>query len=629
MQYFCNLDQFFGLKRGRLVAALLASAVFSCGMTTALATTSIVVNATAPKLTLGEGSNDLVTLQSLFQGTSMPEEQLVPGPYDQLMIDLKMKRLRSLHDDGYCDINQQTGEFGFNFGGSFTAGDCGHVAWRLQDMLARGVSPHFSLASFMPPSFVALTQNNRGAETWSTATLDKYKDFARKLVRYIVTKSFDGGAPSVIFEISNELDIADGYPLNFVNDPAQSGQFAQRPLGTWGRWLWWIDTDSYLLHQWYPLQANTYPYPAYGLAYPYTGDVRRLDRGLSPMHKIYADAVDSVRQEISNDPVLSVQYAGKTIEIAGPALAGFTFLWNPANGFPTMEETFLEQILNPATTLNSGTDKARFNSSLDRFSFHYYGSGDNNTEPFSLLRQQVATVRQKLSALGKSNVKLFVSEWGPAAIDVYSPLDINYSHKGAAWAAAFLVEAVSLKISMGNFLLLHDHMPDVTSALMLNQASLMHKQVASNGSVSYYPKALTNVFKMFARMQGERRPVTLSTTGTSNLGAFATSDPLGATADIIVYNYDHALAFQAINGSLPETAEEFTVRFDNLPDGQVKVERFLVDSETSNLRAFIADPSHSPDLYAVQTLYMQVTNSQLTLPATELKLGVTHWRITR
>src|ERR1700750_192003 len=143
---------------------------------------------------------------------------------------------------------------------------------------------------------------------------------------------------------------------------------------------------------------------------------------------------------------------------------------------------------------------------------------------------------------------------------------------------------------MGNFLLLHDHMPDVTSALMLNQASLMHKRVASNGSVNYFPKALTNVFKMFARMQGERRPVTLSTTGTSNLCAFATSDPLGATADIIVYNYDHALAFQAINGALPETAEEFTVRFDNLPDGQVKVERFLVDSETSNLRAFIADP---------------------------------------
>ena len=61
----------------------------------------------------------------------------------------------------------------------------------------------------------------------------------------------------------------------------------------------------------------------------------------------------------------------------------------------------------------------------------------------------------------------------------------------------------------------------------------------------------------------------------------------------------------------------------------MKVERFLVDSETSNLRAFIADPSHSPDLYAVQTLYLQVTNGQLTLPATELKLGVTHWRITR
>lgn len=628
MQYLFNLDRFLGLKRGRLVVAFLASTSLGCGMTTALAATSIVVDAAAPKLTLGEGSDDLATLQSLFQSANVPNEPFAPGPRNQIMKDLKMKRMRMLLDDVYCDIDQQTGEFGTNYNGSFTAGDCNQLGWRLQAALDHGVSPHVAVAAFMPPSFVALTQNNRGAETWSTDTLNKYKEFARKLVRYTVTKSFDGGAPSVIFEISNEMDIADNTPENFVNDPAQSGQFTLKPLGSWGRWLWWIDSDSYLLHQWYPAQAQTYPYPAYGLAYPYGGDMRRLDRGISPVHKIFADAVDSVRQEINNDPVLSVKHAGKTIEMDGPALSGFTFLFNPALGIPTMEEAFLDQILNPAATLNSGTDKARFNSSLDRFSFHYYGTSD--TEPFSFLRQLVATVKQKLADLGKSNIKLFVSEWGPASIDVNSPLDINYSHKGAAWAAAFLVEAVTLKISMGSFLTLDDYVTDPSIPPLLNQASLLHKHVDYDGGVHYYPKAATNVFKMFAWMQGERRPVTLSTTGTSsNLGAFATSDPQGTSADIIVYNYNHALVFQNNNGSLPDTAEEFTVRFDNLPDGQVKVERYLVDSETSNLKAYIDDYNHSPDLYAVQTLYLQVNNGQLTLPSTELKLGVTHWRITR
>jgi hypothetical protein len=629
MRYLFNLDRFLGLKRGRLVVALLASTCLSCGMTAALAATSIVVDAVAPKLTLGEGSDDLVTLQNLFQSANMPNEPLAPGPINQVMKDLKMKRMRFLLEDVYCDIDQQTGEFGTNFNGSFTAGDCNPLGWRLQQALDNGVSPHVAVASFMPPSFAPLTQNNRGAETWSTDTQNKYKEYAKKLVRYIVTKSFDGGAPSVVFEISNEMDIADSAPENFINDPAKSAQFALKPLGPWGRWLWWIDSDSYLLHQWLPYQAQTYPYPAYGLAYLYGGDVRRMDRGISPVHKIFADAVDSVRQEIHNDPILSVKYAGKTIEMDGPALAGISFLFNPGLGIPTMEEVFLEQILNPATTLNSGTDKARFNSSLDRFSFHYYGTSDG-AAPFSMLRQLVATAKQKLDDLGKSNVKLFVSEWGPAVLELNSPVDINYSHKGAAWAAAFLVEAVALKISMGSFLILDDYVTDPNIPPMLNQPSLLHKRVDYDGTVHYYPKPATNVFKMFARMKGERRPVTLSTTATSsNLGAFATSDPQGTSADIVVYNYNHALVFQNGNGSLQDTAEEFTVRFDNLPDGPVKVERYLVDADTSNLKAFIVDYDHNPDLYAVQTLYLQVNNGQLTLPSTELKLGVTHWRITR
>ena len=76
------------------------------------------------------------------------------------------------------------------------------------------------------------------------------------------------------------------------------------------------------------------------------------------------------------------------------------------------------------------------------------------------------------------------------------------------------------------------------------------------------------------------------------------------------------------------TASAIQTRVDP-QTGQVKVERYLVDADTSNLKAFIIDYDHSPDLYAVETMYLQVNNGQLTLPSTQLKLGVTHWRITR
>ncbi len=72
-----------------------------------------------------------------------------------------------------------------------------------------------------------------------------------------------------------------------------------------------------------------------------------------------------------------------------------------------------------------------------------------------------------------------------------------------------------MKISMGSFLILDDYVTDPNAPPMLNQASLLHKHVDHDGSVHYYPKAATNVFKMFARMKGERRSVTLSTAGTN------------------------------------------------------------------------------------------------------------------
>src|SRR5262245_58819525 len=180
-------------------------------------------------------------------------------------------------------------------------GDCNPLAAHFQDLVDAGlggVSPHVALSPFMPPSFVALTPNNRGAEAWQPTTLARYNDYAKALVRFIATRAFDNGAPSVVFEISNELDIADSEPEHFVSKPnggpTDPSALSLKPVGTWGRWLWWIDSNTFDVHQWGingPNQAVAYPYPATGLAYPYRADPRRMDRQLSPLHKIFSDAV--------------------------------------------------------------------------------------------------------------------------------------------------------------------------------------------------------------------------------------------------------------------------------------------------------------------------------------------------
>jgi hypothetical protein len=596
-------------KRCNLLLALLAlTSLGISAVTTALADAAIVVNASTT-VTQSDSGDDLATLQNIFQSANAPAEPAI-GQFTQIIAELKMKRMRILQSDIYCDVDAY-GNFGTNQNGVFVAGDCYPLAWHLQWALDNGLSPHVAVAAAMPPSFVQFGP----AETWSGPTLDRYRVYAERLVHYIATTAFDGGAQSVVFEISNELDIADSEPENWnATDPSL---FALKPLGPWGRWLWWTK-PSYQLHQWPPLQAHEYPYgDDAGLAYPYGTDIRRLDRQISPVHKIFADRIKALRSQFGGNP----NYAGKTIEIAGPAFAGLSFASN--SGYPTLEEGFLDQIL------NSQIAGGQFNADLDRFSFHYYGSNDiyvptESTLPFASLKLVTDTIKAKLETLGRSDIKLFISEWGPT---VDEGTDINYSHKGAAWAAAFLTEAVAQKIAIGSYLIVGDGLTDPGNPSRRGQASLMHKEVASDGSVHYYPKPAANVFKMFARMTGTRRQAIVSPSGSnSNLGAFAASDE--SSASVVVFNYNRTLVFQNNDNSLPDAPETFTVSLNNLPfDGDVTIQRYQVDAATGNLKAFLDDPGHpDPNLQMVQTTG-RVENGQLTLPQYGLGLGVTLWRI--
>jgi hypothetical protein len=568
---------------------------------------TIVVDA-ATKVTESASGGDVATLQNIFQDATAPQDGTI-APMSQIIADLRMKRMRILGADVYCDLDA-TGSFGnvpadaSGNVGAVVPGDCNLLAQQIDWALSNHLAPHVALASSMPVSFVPYGP----AEQWSVDTLARYKSYAQQLVSYVLQKSFDpsaanGGASQVIFEISNEIDIADPTPQNFyAASPPDPSLFALLPLGPWGRFLWWIDPATYNLREWPIVDANSYPYSI---------DLRRLEHGISPLQKIFADQIDAIR----TDPQFQAAYPGKTVEIAGPAFAGVSFHHYPLSALPTLEERFLDQMLDPNTDVDAATGIARFNAKLDRFSFHFYGDFQNGWDPnaaqYTTLKYLTNTIGSKLAALGHSAMPLFVSEWGPSAD---STGDINYSHKGAAWVAAFLTEAVHDRISAGAFLSLHDGVGAQPG--IIGMASLMHKAIASDGSVTYRPKPPANVFKMFAMMSGTRDAVTLPTD--LGLGAFAAND--ATSAGLIVYNY---------NAAFTDTAKTFAAEFDNLPfDGIVTVRRYLVDAYTSNLATFLSQPGQpDPSLQMVEQFTAEVQNGELVLPARGLGLGVTFWQV--
>jgi len=593
----------------RLVSlSLLAFALLELGSaTTARADAHISVDVLTPFNAGISGNDDLGDLKRIYQSANSPAE-IALDQFNQIIAETGMKRARLLQSDIYCDLDQAGNAFGSWKDGVFAPGECYPLAWHLEWALTRGLSPHVAVASSMPKSMVEYGPG----ESWDPQgpAPARFRKYEEALVRYIATKSFDGGASSVIFEVSNELDIADNAPDNWSTDPST---YTLKPLAPWGRWLWWIDPDKYVLRQWPPAQTHVLSNAEdVGLSYPYGGDSRRLSRQLLPVQKIFAQAIGTVRAELAGN----AGYNGKTIELAGPAFAGLTFLYNPLDSppSPTMEEQFLDQTFNPYAVPYGG----KFNAAVDRFSFHYYGS-TGVAAGFAMFDHMMDTIDAKLQALNKPGVRLFLSEWGPTADET---TDINYSHKGAAWTAAFL-GAVSRKISLGSYLIIGDGLVDAPSSL--GQASLLHKVPHGDTPADYYPKPVANLFKMYNKMSGERVQATLAGGSDSHLNAFATWDGGSSTANIMLYNYDAARVFGS--NTSQEVPEAFLLAVDNLPfgNGPVTVERYVIDATHSNLAVFLADPNQSPDLQQT-TLTATVSGGQLTLSDT-LGLGVSLYRV--
>lgn len=585
--------------------------------------------------TLPQGGGDVLpTLKNIFQSANAPgnvssypdalADQMLP-----LMAGLGVKRARLLLVDEYCDIDAQ-GTFGGNSSGSFVAGDCFPLAWQLDWLIKANLSPHMAVASHMPTSFVEYGP----AETWgdrridpndssSPKIIDHYKDYAKALVRYIADKMFTAGAQSAIFEVSNEIDIAADYPI------CSASGCTLQPLGAWGRWLWWIDPSTYdpAINAWAFTIAHENDS---GLGFPGNGDVRRLGRGLLPVQKIVSDAIAALNSQNL--------YGGKTIEVAGPAMAGWTLAVRPQGTLPSMEEQFIEQTFNAS---------GPFYANLDRFSFHYYGSVEalrtarpealcttDVPDPFNLFGQMVTAYKTKLNVANMSAVPLFLSEWGATACDSG---DVNFSHKGAAWVAAFLPEALAQGVTMGSFLTIEDRLvyggPAATS--LLGGASLWHTY-GDASSYTFLPKPPTNVFKMYSLMSGLRNQVTVTPAGSSShLDAFVTSDQ--NSTSVMVYNFDPYLVFNNDANMRADTPENFSISVSNMfksvgYSGSVKVERYVVDANHSNLAYFLQHrsdaPSPDPNLQKLPDATATVVNGNLQLASQSLGLGVMLYRIT-
>lgn len=634
-----------------ILAALAATALSLVQVRTAAADAAFSIDARST-LPLG-GEDVLPTLKNIFQSGNAPgnvssyhdplADQMLP-----LMADIGVKRARLLLTDEYCDIDSK-GSFGGTSTGSFVANECFPLDWQLDWLIKANLSPHMAIASHMPASFVQYGP----AETWgdrridpnnadSPKIIDHYKAYAKGLVRHIADKMFAASARSAIFEVSNEIDIAADYPT------CNGSSCTLQSLGPWGRWLWWIDPNRYSFSassQAYAIADEDNPQ----LGFPYNGDVRRLGRGLLPVQKIFADAITAVNTELSQSSL----YNGKTIEVAGPAMAGWNLIVRPQGAGASLEEQFVEQAFNPYA-LPYG---ARFNMPLDRFSFHYYGSVealrtttvehacDDVTQPFALFEQMTKAYKAKLNAFSMQNVPLFLSEWGPSSCP---NSDVNFSHKGAAWVAAFLPEALAQGVTMGSFLTVEDRLvyggPAATS--LLTGASLWHTY-GDASSYTFLPKPPTNVFKMYSLMTGLRNQVTVTPTSGSHLNAFVTSDQ--SSTSVMVYNFDPYLVFNNEANTRTDTQENFSISVSNIfrtvgYNGPVRVRRYQVDATTSNLKNFIdyanahsGNTSGAPDpsLQLIEDYTATVANGELHLqsstagaPAKPLGLGVTLYRVT-
>jgi hypothetical protein len=164
---------------------------------------------------------------------------------------------------------------------------------------------------------------------------------------------------------------------------------------------------------------------------------------------------------------------------------------------------------------------------LDVVSLHQYGPDITNLTKFA------RSIRSTLIAAGKPQTEIWVTEWGASSAYDSHFGAINASNQGAAWAIAFLLQALAGTVTGGSFLQVRDNYGHDTAGVKASiyEATWDHVQHSVE-----YPKAIANAFSMVGRMNGTRKSAAVSA-AQPNLYAFASSD--ASSASLIVANYNY------------------------------------------------------------------------------------------
>jgi IPT/TIG domain/Putative Ig domain len=263
-----------------------------------------------------------------------------------------------------------------------------------------------------------------------------------------------------------------------------------------------------------------------------------------------------------------------------------------------------EQVWNGAGLQKYAAQGVRF----DVLAFHIYG---NNTLQWVQAAQQI---RSTLSALGKNQVEIWITEWGASYNGDSHFGMINATHQGASWAIGFLLSALRGAMTGGSFLQVRDNQGTDTAGVNSNIYLASWNHVTNSIE---YPKVISNAFSMVDRMEGTRKALTVNP-GKPDLYALSSSDSTSASLIVANYNYDFT------NASDLSTNENVTVAFQNLPfSGPVTVDRYLIDAQTSNLYYWttkgISPPSvQATQLQKVESFSGNVSSGAISLPARQL-----------
>ena len=131
-----------------------------------------------------DSGNDLLTVKNIYQGANAPADGTIT-PLQETFRDIKMKRLRLLQSDAFCDLDAANmfGSVPFekhangNYG-PVVAGECYPLRWHIDWATDNGLTLHVALASTLPVSFA----QQGPAETWNPATKARYGIYAKELV---------------------------------------------------------------------------------------------------------------------------------------------------------------------------------------------------------------------------------------------------------------------------------------------------------------------------------------------------------------------------------------------------------------------------------------------------------------